>query len=105
MLARVGKAHAPKPMMHGRDQSDSPVRAMKSANNAERSAAESVEQRGGPKGKTVEPTTRRTQNRESVSPGGLRYGEPRLAHPFYGTPNWRSTHLTPDPQMAKSRRT
>jgi RNA-directed DNA polymerase len=56
-------------MMHGRDQSGSPVRAMKSANNAERSAAESVEQRGGPKGKTVEPTTRRTQNRESVSPG------------------------------------
>src|ERR1017187_9134489 len=69
MLARIGKAHAPKPMMHGRDQSDSPIRAMKLANNAERSAAESMEQRGGPEGKTVEPTTRRAQNRESVSPG------------------------------------
>ncbi len=56
-------------MMNGRDQSDSPVRAKKSANNAERSAAESMEQRGGLKGKTVEPTTRRAQNRESVSPG------------------------------------
>ncbi len=69
MLARVGKALAPKPMMHGGDQSDSPVRAMKSANNAERSAAESAEQRGEPKGKAVEPTTRRAQNRASVSPG------------------------------------
>jgi RNA-directed DNA polymerase len=56
-------------MMHGRDQSDSPVRAMKSANNDERSTAEPMEQRGGPEGKTVEPTTRRAQNRESVSPG------------------------------------
>jgi RNA-directed DNA polymerase len=69
MLARIGKALASKPMMHGHDQSDSPVRAKKSANNAERSAAESMEQRGGPKGKTVEPATRRAQNRESVSPG------------------------------------
>src|SRR5450631_1608371 len=69
MPARIGKALASKPMMHGHDQSDSPVRAKKSANNAERSAAESMEQRGGPKGKTVEPATRRAQNRESVSPG------------------------------------
>jgi RNA-directed DNA polymerase len=69
MLARIGKALASKPMMHGHDQSDSPVRAKKSANNAERSAAESMEQRGVPKGKTVEPATRRAQNRESVSPG------------------------------------
>jgi len=69
MLARIGKALAPKPMMHGRDQSDASVVAMKSANNAERSAAESMEPRDATKGKAITPTTRRTQNRESVSPG------------------------------------
>jgi RNA-directed DNA polymerase len=55
--------------MHGRDQSDSPVLARKSANKAEGPAAESMEQRGGTKGKATPSTTRRTQNRESVSPG------------------------------------
>jgi RNA-directed DNA polymerase len=69
MLARIGKTHAPKPMMYGRDQSDPPVVAEKSANNAERSAAESMERRGGAKGKAISSTTRRAQDRESVSPG------------------------------------
>jgi retron-type reverse transcriptase len=69
LLARIGKAHAPKPMMHGRDQSDPPVLAEKSANNAERSAAESMERRGGAKGKAISSSTCRAQDRESVSPG------------------------------------
>ncbi|MGH7755119.1 MAG: group II intron reverse transcriptase/maturase [Vulcanimicrobiaceae bacterium] len=56
-------------MMYGRDQSDVPVVAMKSANNAERSAAESMEPRGATKGKATTSTTRRPQDRGSVSPG------------------------------------
>jgi RNA-directed DNA polymerase len=55
--------------MHGRDQSDPPVVAEKSANNAEQSAAESMERRGGAKGKAISSSTRRAQNWESVSPG------------------------------------
>jgi len=56
-------------MMHGHEESDSAIRAKKSANKTERSAAESMEQRAEANGKTFAPTTRRTQNRESVSPG------------------------------------
>jgi RNA-directed DNA polymerase len=56
-------------MMHGREESDPAIRARKSANKAERSAAESMEQRAGAKGKTITPTTGRTQSREAVSPG------------------------------------
>jgi len=56
-------------MMHDRDQSDLPVVARKPANKAEGAAAESVEQRGGAKGKVIASTTRRTQDRASVSPG------------------------------------
>lgn len=56
-------------MMHGRDQSDAPIVAMKSANNAERSAAESMEPRGATKGKAASSSTRRAQHRESVSQG------------------------------------
>jgi len=56
-------------MMHGSEKSDPAIRAMKPANNAGRPAAERVEQRAGAKGNTVQPRTRRTQSRESVSPG------------------------------------
>jgi hypothetical protein len=47
-LARIGKAHAPKPMMYGRDQSDSLIVAMKSANNAEQigGGVDGAKQRG-----------------------------------------------------------
>src|SRR5271165_5932802 len=57
----------PKPMMHERGKSDSAVRAVKPANKAERSAAELVEQRAGTKGKADQQSTRRAQERESVS--------------------------------------
>src|SRR5271166_1033799 len=57
----------PKPMMHERGKSDSAVRAVKPANKAERSAAELVEQRAGTKGNADQQSTRRAQERESVS--------------------------------------
>ena len=55
--------------MHGRDQSDSLIVALKSVNNAEQSVAESMEPSSGAKGKAPISTTCRTLNRESVSPG------------------------------------
>src|SRR6202521_1893443 len=57
----------PKPMMHERGKSDSAVRAVKPANKAERSAAELVEQRAGTQGNADQQSTRRAQERESVS--------------------------------------
>src|SRR6202047_626675 len=57
----------PKRMMHERGKSDSAVRAVKPANKAERSAAELVEQRAGTKGNADQQSTRRAQERASVS--------------------------------------
>src|SRR6266404_1792273 len=57
----------PKPMMHGRGKSDSAIGAVKPANKAERSAAELVEQRAGTKGNADQQSTRRAQDRASVS--------------------------------------
>ena len=54
-------------MMHGRGESDSVIVAMKPANKAEPSAAESGEPRAGTKGNASQQSTRRTQSRESVS--------------------------------------
>jgi len=54
-------------MMHERGKSDSAVGALKPANKAERSAAELVEQRAGTKGNADQQSTRRAQDRESVS--------------------------------------
>ena len=54
-------------MMHGREKSDSAVVAMKPTNKAERSAAEPVERRAGTKGNAGQQSTRRAQDRESVS--------------------------------------
>jgi len=54
-------------MMHERGKSDPAIRAMKPANKAERSAAELVEQRAGTKGNADQQSTRRAQDRESVS--------------------------------------
>ncbi|MBV9726929.1 MAG: group II intron reverse transcriptase/maturase, partial [Gammaproteobacteria bacterium] len=53
-------------MMHGRGKSDPNIVAEKPANNAEQSAAESVEPRAGTKGKAGQQSTRRAQDRESV---------------------------------------
>ena len=53
--------------MHGHEKSDSAVVAMKPANKADRSAAEPVERRAGTEGKASQHSTRRAQDRESVS--------------------------------------
>jgi RNA-directed DNA polymerase len=53
--------------MNGHEKSDSAVGAMKPANEAERSAAEPVERRAGTEGKASQHSTRRAQDRESVS--------------------------------------
>ena len=54
-------------MMHEREKSDSVVVATKPTNNVEQSAAESVERRTETKGNMDQQSTRRAQDRESVS--------------------------------------
>ena len=54
-------------MMHGREKSDPAIVARKPANKAGRPAAEPVERRAGAEGNTDQPSTRRAQNRVSVS--------------------------------------
>jgi hypothetical protein len=56
-----------KPMMHEPEKSDSAIVARKPANKAERSAAEQVERRAGTEGNAGQQSTRRAQNRGSVS--------------------------------------
>src|ERR1700745_394517 len=53
-------------MMYGGGKSDPGIVAVKLANNAEQSAAESVEPRTGTKGNADQQSTRRAQYRESV---------------------------------------
>src|SRR5271157_6465669 len=53
--------------MHEPEKSDSVVVAAKLTNKAERSAAEPVEPRTGTKGNVDQQSTRRAQDRESVS--------------------------------------
>jgi hypothetical protein len=54
-------------MMNERGKSDPVIVAVKPANKAEQSAAESVEPRAGAKGNADQQSTRRAQYRESVS--------------------------------------
>jgi RNA-directed DNA polymerase len=53
-------------MMHGRGKSDPVIGAVKPANKAAPTAAESVEQRPGAEGNASQQSTRRAQDRESV---------------------------------------
>src|ERR1700730_6594186 len=57
----------PKPTMDGPEKSDSPIVAVKPANEAARAAEEQVEPRGGIKENADQQTTVRTQSREAVS--------------------------------------
>jgi RNA-directed DNA polymerase len=57
----------PYPMMHEHEKSDAAIGAEKLANKVERSAAEPVEQRAAAKGNSDQQSTRRAQDRESVS--------------------------------------
>ena len=54
-------------MMYGRGKSDSAIVAEKPTNKAGRPAAELVERRAGAEGNAVQQSTRRAQDRESVS--------------------------------------
>src|SRR5882762_4391742 len=54
-------------MMHGREKSDPAIVAKKTANNAGQPAAERVERRAGTEGNAGQQSTRRAQDRESVS--------------------------------------
>src|ERR1700752_2625959 len=54
-------------MMHGPEKWDPAIVAMKPANKAEQSAAESVERRAGTKGNADQQSTHRTQSRADVS--------------------------------------
>jgi len=54
-------------MMHGREKSDPAIVAVKPTNKAGQPDAELVEPRAGTKGKAGQQSTRRAQNRESVS--------------------------------------
>jgi transposase InsO family protein len=54
-------------VMHGREKSDPAIVARKPANKAGRPAAEPVERRAGAEGNTDQQSTRRAQNRVSVS--------------------------------------
>jgi hypothetical protein len=54
-------------MMHGHEESDPAIVAVKPANNAERSATESVERRAGTKGNADQQSTCLTQSWTSVS--------------------------------------
>ena len=54
-------------MMHGRGKSDPVIVAVKPTNQAERSAAESVEPRAGTKGNAGQQSACRTQSRASAS--------------------------------------
>ena len=54
-------------MMHGREKSDPAIVAKKPANNAGQPAAERVERRAGTEGNAGQQSTRRAQDRESVS--------------------------------------
>ncbi len=56
-------------MMHGHEESDSAIVAVKPTNKAERSAAESVERRAETKGNASQQSTRLTQSRISVPQG------------------------------------
>jgi RNA-directed DNA polymerase len=68
-LVRIEKANCQTAMMNDFKKSESPILAMKSANNAVMTAAESVEQRGDTKGNVSTTNMRRTQRRESMSSG------------------------------------
>ena len=57
----------PKPKMNGMEKSDSVIVAVKPANKGTPVPAEAVEPRTGLKGNSESQSTRRTQDRESVS--------------------------------------
>jgi hypothetical protein len=82
-------------MTHGPGESDSAIVAGKPTNNAEPSAAESVEPRGEAKGNASQQSTGRTQSRETVSQALGRIRQARRHLPKVGAvcPNRARTDL------------
>jgi RNA-directed DNA polymerase len=80
-------------MMHGPEKSDPAIVAMKPANKAEQSAAESVERRAGTKGNADQQSTYRTQSRANVSQALERIRRFAVTHPrwepYAGKPHVR----------------
>jgi hypothetical protein len=74
----------PKPMMHGHGKSDEAIVAMKPANKAERSAAESGERRAEAKGNARQQSTFRAQNRADASQALERIRQSRRHSPKVG---------------------
>jgi hypothetical protein len=76
-------------MMHGHEKSDSVIVAVKPANKAGANAAESAEPRTGTKGNAGQQSTRRAQNRVSVSQAldRIRQVEPSV-HSAATHPRW-----------------
>src|SRR5216684_4022077 len=73
-------------MMHGREKSDPAIVAKKPANNAGQPAAERVERRAGTEGNAGQQSTRRAQNRESVSQALERVRQAAKRSPCRQTP-------------------
>jgi RNA-directed DNA polymerase len=68
-------------MMHDSKKSESPILAESATNKPGQTGAESQEQRGDTKGNVSATSTRRTQSRESVSPGLTRIRQQAVAQP------------------------
>jgi hypothetical protein len=81
-------------MMHGREKSDPAIVARKPANNAGQPAAERVERRAGTEGNAGQQSTRRAQDRESVSQALERVRKPQSKRGRSGSPR-SSTTSTP----------
>jgi len=68
-------------MMHDSKKSESSIVAMNATNNPGQTGAELPERRGDAKGNASTTSTRRTQSRESVSPGLARIRQQAMAQP------------------------
>src|SRR3954451_20419167 len=86
-------------MMHGREKSDLAIVAAKPANNDGRPSAELVERRAGAEGNVLQQSTRRAQDRVSVSQALARVRQAvrplRRQTPKVGAecPNWARSDL------------
>ena len=82
-------------MMNEQEKSDLAIGATKPTNNAGQLAAEPVERRAGTKGNAGQQSTRRAQDRASVSQALARVRQVRRQTPEVGAecPNWARSDL------------
>ena len=81
-------------MMHGRGKSDTAIVAWKPANKADLSAAESVEPRAETRGNADQQSTRRAQDRASVSQALEGYDRLRSKGRRSGSPRSSTTSVS-----------